>query len=179
MVDYRKLVCKRCLEQKGNKMSISLATVKGVLNNVGNTMSPDFDVLGITADDMNLLRQQSQWMVAHKRQVIGALDALIYSSVDAVGLNRYELPAEYIAAIIGAFVAPANVQIACSWLEQHAKTGKPIHDLANGYDAESLPSVRAPQLFALVKLAEGEAEVARQKFDSRVQELTEVVSDEA
>ena len=74
------------------------------------------------------------------------LHILINASVDALGLPRFDLPAEYIAAGISLFVSPVNVHAACVFAPPCFSS----EDQGRSRSPPSVGRVTSAQLFALV-----------------------------
>lgn len=155
---------------------LSLSTTKGIMRRIGDIVSADFQTLGVSEDDFNLTTQDAIWSVANKRQVTNVIDAMCFSTLDQSGLPRHAIPAEFVAAVIGTFVAPANQLLACNYISQHAETGKPINELAAGDDPSAYASVSPSQLYALCVLAESDAQAARKQFEDRIKRVLDPVS---
>lgn len=119
------------------------------------------DNIGVSMDDFRKVTQDVPWLGVDRSRVNSTLNTLITSTVDIIGMSRFQLPAEYIAAGIAMFVAPINVNAACIWMER-APTSE---DLGRGLD-EPL-SCTASQLFALVTqlLADPEHSSAKHLFE--------------
>jgi hypothetical protein len=147
---------------------LSLATVKAVMKRIAKTQTADFDVLGITVDDFEMLTGEDEWSVANKRQVVNSIDAFLFSTLDLAGVARHAIPAEVVAGVVGTVVAPKNQLLAANWIAQHADTGKPIHELAAGGDPMAIASVNPSQIYALLILAESEGLEARKVFEKRI-----------
>ena len=113
--------------------------------------------LGVTEEDFTLMTGDTVWTADIRPPIRRALEVCIYGVVDMIGLPRFELPAEYIAAIISTFVAPVNYFPACTWLAG----GLSNEDIIQGRDAEAVMGFEkvTPQLlFALVVELENEAD---------------------
>lgn len=61
------------------------------------------------------------WFMEDRSRVRACLDALLYGTVDTVGIPRVEIPAEYIASFLALCVDPVNWMSACTWY-QNANT---------------------------------------------------------
>lgn len=150
---------------------LSLSVAIGVMTAIGNTVSTDFDAIGITPDDYKLTSGDAPWSKNDRRKVSITLEALMYGSLDQLGLARFAVPSEYVAAIIAAFVAPANRLVACMWLAEAGKTGARAMDLASqGLQAQTVDTTSPQKLFALVcQLTDSSINSeARKSFESRL-----------
>lgn len=71
------------------------------------------DGLGVSRHDFERLVGSDPWLASERNRMTTILHTMINASVDAMGLPRFNLPAEYIAAGISMFVAGVNVMPAC------------------------------------------------------------------
>lgn len=133
----------------------------------------DFDVLGIPPENFDLLTQDDIWRVEHKLQVIRTFQAVVFGSLQIMGLPPIVVPTEYIAAVVATLVSPSNQKICCVWLshERMNGTGAPAITIA----AQAQPPSQwdphtADQLFALVCLLHDtdETNYARIRFKERL-----------
>lgn len=123
----------------------------GTMKAIADYTSADFSVLGITEDDFQLTYAPAPWKREHRRRVTQTLDALLFGTLDQMGLPRIAVPAEYVAAVIATFVAPCNRMVSCLWLAEQRATGARAMDLAAaGMEGAYVDPVSASQLFALV-----------------------------
>ena len=72
---------------------------------------------GLTQEQYLRVVGAAPWASHERPQVRQTLDALSASVMDMVGVARFEMPAEYIAAVIVSFVHPHNIMTACRWME--------------------------------------------------------------
>lgn len=160
-------------------MKLAYEAALATMSSIADYTSADFDTLGISYQDFNLVYGNTQWTRDQRRRVTQTLDALLFGTLDVIGLPRIAVPAEYVAAVISSFVAPANRQIACIWLAEQRATGPRAIDLAAaGVEALHVDPVSASQLFALVILLsenDRSSEVRQsfaQRMDKRTADLT-------
>lgn len=117
--------------------------------------------LNISAEDVALCKGATAWSTTDRPRVRRVLDAYLYGCVDALGLPRFELPAEYVAAIIAVFVHPCNYFAACTWItgavsQEELLSGK------SGKVPEGFEKVKPSQLFAIIiELQTKSTEVAK------------------
>ena len=97
------------------------------------------DTLGL-----KVLSQPTMWLSADRATVRNTFDNLLFQSLDLLGLPRFILPVEYVAAAIVCFVHPVNFLTACLWSESHGSTTDELA-LDGEYDRFS-----ARQLYAIV-----------------------------
>ena len=102
------------------------------------------DVLGISKEDFDRLTGSVVWIGQDRSRVSQVLSSVMYGSLDAIGIPRFQLPAEYVAAVISIFVHPINVHAACRFIER-PPTAESI-----GRGVDSMDGCSAQQLFALV-----------------------------
>lgn len=147
------------------QMHVALGAMKLIRD---GAVTGDLDAFGISPEDWFLTTGSGPWVGTDRQRVRATLDILVHGTVDVVGVPRFEVPSEYIAAVLAVFVGPTNMQLACRWMEG----GSPAQVLAKGSSAEP-PSdneqVTARTLFALVcDIYEGEhASAARASFVKR------------
>ncbi len=112
---------------------------------------------------LRVLRRSTLWLSSERNIVRNTFDGLLFQSLDMLGLPRFVLPIEYVAAAIVAFVHPVNFFTACLWSESHGATTDELA-LEGDYDRFS-----ARQLFAVVCNVYAENDgVGPGTFDSRV-----------
>lgn len=120
--------------------------------------------MGITEADWNLFTGAAPWTAADRNRVRNTCDAVTHGALDFLGLPRFEVPAEYIAAVITMFVGPVNWQVAARWFE----TGRTTEDLASLPDTGAAP-MSAQQLFSLcLEANDDDVSAFRAKFEKRV-----------
>ena len=128
--------------------------------------------LGVNEDDFAKVTGKAVWMSADRPVAERTIQQLASGSMDAQGFPRFDLCAEYLAAIIALFIAPCNQFAACSWM-----SGAMLNvDVA----VRSEPSERfdASRLYALVMLATADAEGFKVQFNKAVdQKIMHAVED--
>lgn len=72
------------------------------------------NVLDLTSDDYEFATSNRLWLATDRSRVRRCVEAMVYGSLDVIGLPRFPAPAEFIAAAIAFYVHPVNVQIACA-----------------------------------------------------------------
>ena len=89
------------------------ATIRGVLRSRSvNQLAGDFN---IPNDDLELLMGPVMWITgATRSRVRKTLESFIFGALDALGLPRFEVTAEWIAQWIVATIAPINWMSACA-----------------------------------------------------------------
>lgn len=147
---------------------LSLVTVKSIMKRIGNMVNADFQTLGVTEQDYQTTIDDADWAVSNKRTVVNVVEALLFSTLDNAGIPQHAMPAEFIAAVVGTFIAPNNQLLACNWIAERSNTGYAIGELATGAEPASLQQVSPAQLFALLQLAEADGTKARKDFQKRI-----------
>jgi len=104
------------------------------------------DGLGVSRADFDRFVGDEPWLATDRNRMTSVLNTMINASVDAMGLPRFDLPAEYIAAGIALFVAPVNVHGCCVFA---ARGAKPTEEMGRGTQS-STEAVSPDRLFALV-----------------------------
>lgn len=151
------------------KTQLSFATAYAVQKVFGDFLSADFQALGITPMDWELLKQSTPWRRDQTQRVLRTISAVVYGTLEVMNMPKFNVPAEFVACTLAATVHPGNMFVACQWLAYERLTGVPADDLAErtttGWE-QSTPE----QLLALVlKLMNSDAnEKARKDFEYRV-----------
>lgn len=83
----------------------------------GSTFVEIMRTLGVTEEDYVLVTGATPWTVQDRSRVRQTLDAFSAGVMDVVGAPRFEMSAEYIAAVIVSFVHPTNIMPACRFME--------------------------------------------------------------
>lgn len=147
---------------------LSVEIAMGVIRAIPTYLDADYDALGITPEDFELAAQQQLWHVSQRYRVVRVLNACMFGTLEQLGLPTITVPSEYVAAIIGTIVGPANTMAACTWLSQERLTGSAALEMsARGQSAQQVDPTSADQLFALVlsiRSAEQTSEVRRNLF---------------
>lgn len=121
------------------------------------------DGIGVSRADFDRLVGDDPWMSVDRNRMTAVLQTVVNASVDAMGLPRFNLPAEYVAAGIAMFVSGVNVHAACVFS-------------ANGGTAEDVGRVASispcspEQLFSIVVQLYGtpDCSAARVQFEKNV-----------
>ena len=122
------------------------AIARGCMVDIANGATPsDLASMGITETDYKKMTSFNSWQIADRVRVRSTIDALLGGSLDAAGMNRFELPVEYVAAVLRCFVKPVNMLKACKWLETSMQECEVL-----ARDGAGTEPIRAAQLFALV-----------------------------
>ena len=143
------------------------AIARGCMRDIANGATPsDLAGMGITETDYQKMTSFNSWQIADRVRVRSTIDALLGGSLDAAGMNRFELPVEYVAAVLRCFVKPVNMLKACKWMETSMQECEVLARDGGGTDP-----IRAPQLFALVcelgSTDQSEVDRAQQAFEHK------------
>lgn len=109
------------------------------------------DMIGVTGhtdltpQDMAFVGSDKLWLGTDRVQVNRVLSALCYGGLDLIGLPRFPVPAEFIAAVIARHVPAHNVLIACSMLER----ADWAENMINGVEAPVTASVLCAHVMAI------------------------------
>lgn len=136
---------------------LSMSVVQGALQVLSDMSVVDAcKASGVTEADYKLLSGNRIWLGADRPRIKRVFDAILYSTVDAIGVPRFNLPAEMASACIALFVGNVNVWIACGWIGTFA-SAESLTDYSGQPDSvEGMERVTASQLFALVSEIKGQ-----------------------
>lgn len=101
---------------------------------------------GVTQAAFDRYTGDTPWLGVHRSAVQRTHDAILYTSLDVLGVPRISLPAEYIVGAIASFVHAVNLQTACRWF---AAGTRPAEYYVAGEQGESEPTT-AERLFAFL-----------------------------
>jgi len=121
---------------------------------------------GVSPADFSKTTGTAPWLASDRQVVRNTLDALLHGAMDAIGVPRFEVSAEYVAAALAMFVAPVNLQVACRWME----SARPIDALSSSTDTAAEP-LTSQQMHALAIMALSDADGCaefRSAFEKRV-----------
>ena len=104
-----------------------------------------FQQLGITKEEQARVFGDAPWVAQDRPLVVKVLDACAAGVMDVTAVPRFEMPAEYMAAVIVRFVSPTNIHLACRYMESQ----RPVTDFMPGATSKA-GTVDPSQLFALV-----------------------------
>jgi len=115
--------------------AMSFLALQGKLNHLQS--------VGITQEDFELVNGETPWSPSDRQKCFSIIGSLMQGSCDVMGVARFELPAEYVAASIAMFVHPNNSMVACRLFERTVSS----KDLSRG---DKTKPMDADKLFALV-----------------------------
>ncbi len=90
------------------RYATALASIKAI---------SDASVIDLHPDDYAFLTQDKLWISRDRSRARRCIEAATYGALDMVGLPRFAVPAEFVAAAIAYFVKPQNLQLACVIME--------------------------------------------------------------
>lgn len=129
-------------------------------------------VLGVSPEELKVVTGDIPWKAQQVSMVRRVIEAFAHGTMDVAGLNRFEVTAEYMAAVVVAFIHPINMMQACRIVEKRAGAS----DLSSGgvVTEEIMPK----QLFALVTMLmdEGAAAELRSQFEATTKKALEKAS---
>ena len=124
---------------------LSLSTALGAMRIVARSDYVQLlQIMGISEDDMKLVSGKVVWTQHERPRVRQVLDQLACGVLDVVGVERFEMPAEYLAAVIAVFVDPTNTMVACRVFENMRPAEEVLGNVPSGHP------VQARVLFVLV-----------------------------
>jgi len=104
------------------------------------------DSIRVTKAEFDKFTGPDPWLPPDRNSMSQVLHTLLSASCDSMLLNRFSLPAEFVAAGIATFVSGINIQPACIFAEQ-----LPVYTAEDmGRGLSSPQSCTAKQIFALV-----------------------------
>ena len=77
----------------------------------------DEGLLDMTNEDFAFLTGFSPWVATDRARVRRVVEAAIYGTLDYLGMPRFAVSAEYVAAAISYYVHPVNIKTACMVME--------------------------------------------------------------
>lgn len=139
-------------------MQVTLLTLTSALTAISNGAGDT--VLSLSQSDKDLLMSDVLWLPSERARAARLVEQCCFGSLDALGLQRFQLPAEWIASVIAHFVEPINWQVAAFSL----CNGTIDLDQALGGEIEP---VKAEKLYSMVLLASGGIDKHRSAFEAR------------
>lgn len=108
----------------------------------GRTLS----LCGLTKGQWAAFTGNAMWQPTDRSAMMTALKSLINYTLDAAGLQPFQVSAEYVCAVIVLFVNPTNMKLACAFADGAHPTAAEL--AANGVDT-SIPNADSAQLYAI------------------------------
>ena len=133
------------------RFPLSLNIAHALFSRIDEYTVGDFAALGINKQDFMKLSQDLPWRRDEIRNTMRTFNALMFGSLEIMGVPKMTVPAEYVGAVIAATVNPANQMLACVWLSAERSTGAGALEMsARGETNPSYDQVTGEQLFAIV-----------------------------
>lgn len=148
--------------------SIQLSVIKGAMQALADgAATGSLENLEILPQHIRLVTGRTSWKSNERTIVARTLDALMFGTMELVGLPRFEVPAEYVAAVISMFVHPSNLQIACRWMETGRQTAEALGNPTSA--SINTEPVDARQLFSLCLQMHNDGQIAQclSQFEER------------
>lgn len=111
--------------------------------------SGDLGGIGVSREDWTKFTGGRQWLPADRGAMRRALEGVCFFSIDMMGLPRFQIPAEYAAAVIALFVDPVNQRSSCVFAAD-ARPPAAADLAANEVEPEGMQSATAQQIYTLV-----------------------------
>ena len=142
---------KRRKQMNNTKLNVQAAL--GTLTIIADYADANLESVGVTPAAFEKCTGPAIWTNDDRSSVENTLNSIQFSALDKAGLPRFQVPAEYVAAVIASFVHPINRMKACYWLSDTGNTGAPAEAIATQTDQRARAElVSAQQLFALVQI---------------------------
>lgn len=103
------------------------------------------DGQGVSQHDFEMLTGDVQWQATDRNRMATVFHQIVNASVDRLGIPRFSLPAEYLAAGIAMFVSGVNCMAAC----QFVCDAKPVSAQDQGA-MQKVEGCKPEQIFALL-----------------------------
>ncbi len=149
-------------------MKVQLEVIKGAMISLASgSASGSLSSLGLQESDLKLVTGDIPWAANQRTSVTRTLDSLMFGTMDILGLPRFMVPAEYVAAVIVMFVHPSNLLVACRYMESGNPTADALGNPSNSSGNKEV--VDATQLFSLCcQLADNSiVATCRSQFENR------------
>ena len=150
-------------------MTVQYEVVKGCMTLLAEgAATGSLGSLGLLPQDVKRVTGGIPWNRDERLIVIRTLDALMFGTMDLLALPRFQVPAEYVAAVVSMFVHPCNLMVASMWmatsgLEAASSLGSPTSQSAN------CDSIDAATIFAIAAQLneDGHSRACLQQFENR------------
>lgn len=130
--------------------NLSTSTAIALIGSIEHYLPTDFETLGITPEQFDLLAQPLPWLRETLPELVRVMNALIFGTIEKLTLPKLVVPAEYVACVISAVVHPTNIMAMCIIMSQERATGVGALELASRNAAPTaIDHTSADQLFAL------------------------------
>jgi len=130
--------------------TLSEQTAVALIGSIERYLPQDFETLGITPEEFELLNEARPWLRETMPHLVRAMNALIFGSMEKMTLPKIAVPAEYVACVISAVVHPVNLMAMCVIMAQERATGVGVLELAaRATSPTAIDPTSGDQLFAI------------------------------
>lgn len=143
--------------------SVFTAVFKGAVAVINSQAEEMVAASAVDKETLQQVAMKRPWSAPERAAVRRTLELLTYASMEAGGLDRFAVNAEYMAAIIKSFVSPINYMPAC-----HMFGGLKVAEQYVDEIGEMEP-VTPQKLFVLLQMAFDE-EMFVEKFNAATEE---------
>lgn len=95
-------------------------------------------LLEISKDDLKFITTGRIWQTSDRARGRRIIESIAFGSLDATGLPRFPLPAEFVATVIAIFVHPENWLVACNMMEGAEWSENIVNKVEEPLKAETL-----------------------------------------
>lgn len=130
--------------------TLSEDTAIALISNIHNYMPTDFETMGITPEEFDLLAEPLPWLRETMPHLVRSMNAIIFGALEKLTLPKIVVPAEYVACVISAVVHPCNIMAMCIIMATERSTGVGAMELAARQASPTqIDHTSADQLFAI------------------------------
>lgn len=141
-------------------MDLKLDTLIGVMYAIEASVPASLGQVGLNEQNWKQVCQNTPWVGSDRLRAKATLETLQWATLDFLNLPRFEVPAEYTAAVLAFYVHPINWMTACLLFEG----GQTASDLGVPTAGES-EKVSARQLLAIMCLLQDNG--CKQELEAR------------
>lgn len=114
-------------------------------------------LLDLSEKDFEFLTISKPWVAVERSRARMVVESCVYGTLDYLGMPRFGVPAEFIAASIAHYVHPVNMMFACSAFDGAEWS----ENVINGIERP----VRAQEIFAMVlRIHGGDSQFVENRF---------------
>lgn len=133
-------------------LNLSFETAYGLLRNIELYTASDYDALGVTPQDFKVLVGDITWRREQMHTIMRTYNCILFGTLEILGMQKIQIPAEMQAAVIITTVSPCNVFLAVSWLAQEGRLGPSVSDASQRSAGSAPEPATEGQLLALCTL---------------------------
>lgn len=146
------------------KHNVSYKIARGAMRLLAEgTGSADFGAFNLTDEDYALFTGENSWLRPDRPKICQIMDAILWGTMDIIGVPRFPVSAEYLAAAIAVFVSPTNIMPATEWLSQKPVNAAILEDA----DQLGVEACTPGQLFGLVLMCLSAPNDFKERFELR------------